>query len=688
MAGCASVALMLPSSAWSQDSGLADTLELGTIVVTASGVEQNVADAPASISVISREDLESGAFRDLSDALKEVQGVVTTGVANEQDIQIRGLPGDYTLILVDGRRQGTRESRPNGSAGYEQSFIPPISAIDRIEVVRGPMSSLYGSDAMGGVINIITRDASDVWSGSFTVDSTAQERSEFGNTQQLSFNMSGPLVQDKLSLQIWGRLQNREEDHQIDGIQGGEERNLASRLTYTPNADHEFSLEAGHSRVRRESSAGRTLEATDDDSYQNHDRNYFALGYTGHWGRVKTDLSYQVERGTRTSYDRDPLSRDFEKNDRAPEIQNAVLDAKLSLPFEFFGGHTFVAGFQHSSAKLTDQGHVSVDQEMRVDQRALFFEDEWRLSDSFALTGGLRLDDHDTYGTNVSPRLYAVWHATHELTIKGGVSTGFKAPTIRQVADGYYLPTQRGAGLLAGNPDLDPEKSISYEIGAIWEGNGGFSFGATAFHTDFRDKISNMNTGQLINPDTGVITDPLGGADCNSAALAAYPGNSCLWQSFNIDDAAVRGIELSSTWEATQNLTLRGTYTYTDSEQKTGQYAGFPLQRTPRNRATLRADWVTPWAGVDLWSAATYHGAELNAGARIGGNGSSVKVDGQDGREYSAYTLVDLGGSWRVSDTVTVNGAIYNLLDETVEQDTHNTLVEGRRLWVGVTTSF
>ncbi|WP_407815695.1 TonB-dependent receptor plug domain-containing protein, partial [Staphylococcus aureus] len=92
-------------------------------------------------------------YRDLTDALREVQGVSVTGIANEKDVFIRGLPGAYTLILVDGKRQSTRDARTNGNSGFEQSFVPPVSAIERIEVVRGPMSSLYGSDAMGGVIN-------------------------------------------------------------------------------------------------------------------------------------------------------------------------------------------------------------------------------------------------------------------------------------------------------------------------------------------------------------------------------------------------------------------------------------------------------------------------------------------------------------------------------------------------------
>jgi len=132
-------------------------ITLNQIVVTATGFEQNITDAPASISVVPGESLERGAYRDLGDALRDVQGVAVTGAAAERDIFIRGLPGTYTLILVDGKRQSTRDARTNGNSGFEQSFLPPANAIERIEVIRGPMSSLYGSDAMGGVINVITK---------------------------------------------------------------------------------------------------------------------------------------------------------------------------------------------------------------------------------------------------------------------------------------------------------------------------------------------------------------------------------------------------------------------------------------------------------------------------------------------------------------------------------------------------
>lgn len=130
------------------------------LVTTASGFKQTVEDAPASVSVVTREQLETKSYRDVTDALKDVPGVLVTGGGSSSDISIRGMDPKYTMILVDGKRVASRETRPNSdNSGIEQGWLPPLPAIERIEVVRGPMSSLYGSDAMGGVINIITRKA-------------------------------------------------------------------------------------------------------------------------------------------------------------------------------------------------------------------------------------------------------------------------------------------------------------------------------------------------------------------------------------------------------------------------------------------------------------------------------------------------------------------------------------------------
>jgi len=136
-------------------------VQLDELVVSAAGYEQKITDAPASISVISQEALEQSSFSNLAEALETVEGVdvrQSTGKTGGLNISIRGLSSEYTLILIDGRRQNSPGNvTPNGFNSTSTSFIPPLSAIERIEVIRGPMSTLYGSDAIGGVVNIITK---------------------------------------------------------------------------------------------------------------------------------------------------------------------------------------------------------------------------------------------------------------------------------------------------------------------------------------------------------------------------------------------------------------------------------------------------------------------------------------------------------------------------------------------------
>ena len=664
------VAATLAQPADAQNAG--DTpIDLGSITITAGGFTQNVSDAPASVTVLTSEDLEKTNITNLSDALREVQGVTTTGVAGEKDIKIRGLPGEYTLILIDGRRQGTRESRTNGSAGFEQSFIPPVAAIDRIEIVRGPMSSLYGSDAMGGVINIITKPVSSVWGGSITAETRIPEHGKDGASNQLSFYLNGPIVKDKLGLQLWGRRLVSDEANILDGGPAEQrDLDLTGRLTWTPTADHEFALEYGRSEIERHRKPGVSLPLADDPYRQDNTREDLALSYIGQWGLTTTELSFQRETGERTNYDW--ASGTQVENLRSPEIVNYVVDAKVTTPFTLIGDHTFVGGFQFRRAELTDQNpglKDGIDYTYKSDEWAVFGEDEWWITPDFALTAGLRYTDSDAFGGEFTPRLYAVWNASPSLTLKGGVSTGYRTPSIRQTVPGYFYTTQKGAGVIVSNADLKPESSTNFEASALWQ-SGALELGATAFKTDFSDKIESFNTGEQIN---------VGGTNPNR------------WEYRNIQDATIQGVELTARADLSESVSMRGSYTFTDSSQDSGEYKGLPLSRTPRHAASLRFDWITPVEGLDTWGALNYHGAEVNSGARIGSNGTPYAFDSSGeaiAYEYDPYTTVDIGMSYAVNDAATLNAAIYNVTDTSVTESDNNTYQSGRSLWLGLTSTF
>lgn len=677
---------------------MAQSTQVDDIVVTASTRAQSIEKAPATITVISAEQLEQRAYSDLFDAVRDVEGVSVSGGSNFQDILIRGLPGNYTLTLVDGRRQSTRDARVNGSGGIEQSFTPPVSAIERVEVVRGPMSSLYGSDAIGGVVNIITKKVPERWGGTVSADYIAQENGDSGDSYQGQFYLAGPIVSEKLGAQIWGRVYDRGEDHIFNapnstGVMGSEEYNLTGRLNWTPTPDHEILLQADTMRIERFSTAGKTLAANAASTRNDHSRDAASLSWNGNWDWGTSALSVMVEESSRETYT--GRSNPLVRNPRAPELTNTVFDALFNVPLEGtkLGNHNLVFGGQFIENSLKDinpGARDNIAKTFDVWQRALFIEDEWSLNDDLALTLGLRVDDHKRYGDQWSPRAYAVWTASDTLTLKGGVSTGFRAPEIRAVADGYAYETggancNYGAGLcgvIIGDPDLKPESSVNYEVSALWKPTPQLSLNATLFRTDFKDKID---------------SDRACGPDANNNGVCDVPSEVLRWSEdalyqlyywYNINDARIQGVELSGRWLASDRLTLKGGYTYTDSAQKGGLYDGLPLSRTPEHMANLRADFAATDT-INLWAAGTYHGEERNAGLRVGVNGKPI-MDGnrQVGRVYPEYSLVDIGANWHIREDLVLKAAVYNVADKVLDVASYDFQGDGRRYWMGVSWDF
>lgn len=618
-------------------------LTLEDVVVTASGFEQRVEDAPASITVIDGEDLRRKSYRDLGDAVRDVEGVTVNGGANESDISMRGMPGDYTLILVDGKRQSARESRVNGNAGYEQSFVPPAAAIERIEVVRGPMSSLYGSDAIGGVINVITRKVSPEWGGSIGYDYSARQHSAEGDAGQTTFYLSGPLKEDLLGLQVWGRYLDRQADadlEQTNGHSKADHRDLTTRLAFTPTIDHDILLEAGVTRLKN----GDGVSANWATREQENNRDHWSLSHQGRWGWATSDVALYQET---TSREGKATPDQTDIYGRKPEIRNRVLDAKLVVPTTY---NVSTVGLQWQENQVTDWNQGlgdKVDYEFSVQQKALFAENEWSVTDTFALTGGLRMDNHEEYGNHFSPRVYGVWRATDQWTLKGGVARGFKTPELRAVVEGYaYL--RRNRFVMLGNPDLKPETSTNYEVSALWSNRNDLSAGVTLFYNDFQDKLSTVTTDRRWN---GYI----------------------VMDRVNVDKAVIRGVELTGQWDIRSDLLIKGNYTYTDSEQKTGANAGAPLALTPKQKANLRGEWQVN-DRAQAWAALSYYGEET---------GNTITAESAPG-----YTTADIGGSYDLTHALTVNASLNNITDKRLDDETYGTVNYGRTLWMGATYNF
>jgi len=637
------ICLAIGGTAQADPLELAAPMELDDVVVTASGFEQSVEDAPASVTIITGEELRKKSYNDLGDAVRNIEGVVVNGGANETDISIRGMPPDYTLILVDGKRQSARETRVNGNRGYEQSFVPPAEAIERIEVVRGPMSSLYGSDAIGGVINIITRKVSPEWGGSVSYDYAARQHSDQGNSRQTQFYLNGPIIEKYLGLQVWGRYLDRQADDDVEvtnGFTKADHKDLTARLAFTPNEDHDILLEAGATRLKN----GDGTSVNWATREQENNRDHYSISHQGRWGWATSDVSLAYEKASREGK---ASAGQPEILGRKPVVENTVLDAKLVMPTTY---NITTAGLQWNESKLTDwnQGLMDGrDYTFSVTQKALFAENEWSMTDTFALTTGLRMDEHEQYGTHFSPRVYGVWRATPDWTFKGGVARGFKAPEIRAVVPGYAT-IRRNTYVNLGNPDLKPETSTNYELSAAWSNRNNLSAGATVFHNVFDDKLSTENTARRWN---GYIVQ----------------------DRINVDKATITGVELNGRWDITRAFALKGNYTYTDSEQKSGSNAGAPLSLTPEHKANVSADWTLS-EKAQAWASVNYYGREY---------GTTLSGD-----PAPAYTTADVGGSYDLTKAVTLKAAVYNLADKRLDDETYGTVNYGRTFWVGTTLRF
>lgn len=603
-----------------------------TIVVTASGFAQEMRDAPASITVITKEQLQNKPAANLIDMVKDVEGVSVIGGSLKPDISIRGLSGDYTLIMVDGRRQNSRESRPNGSGGYEAGFIPPVEAIERIEVIRGPMSSLYGSDAMGGVINIITKAVADEWHGSMGMGGIIQESKDYGNSANTDFYVSGPLIKDKLGLQVYGGMNYRREDHLQEGTPRKDDKNITAKLAFTPIEGQKFLAEVGRSTQEHTSTPGKSiadfserggLKQKNNKSEVHNDRNHWALTWKGDWDEINSEVSvYQENTIRKTNTGKwNKVSEDWVMayEARQPEVTNTVVDGKVTA---FLPSNILTVGGQYQYAKLKDDSAIknkqTVTEKITADQKALFVEDEFSVTDDLTLTGGLRMDDHEFYGKHWNPRAYAVYKLTDEITIKGGVAKAFRAPTLRELSPGFGTLTQGGAAIMYGNRDLKPETSVTEELGIAYDHESGFSASATLFNTEFKNKLTSYQVAGQADPLTGL--------------------NMFIYD--NVGKANIRGVEMASRIPVAEKWNLNLNYTFTDSERKSDDeklngksLKGQPLEMTPRHMANARLDWQYR-PDMNFYTQANYTGKQVWAAQRNGA---------KQPRERSGITTLDLG---------------------------------------------
>lgn len=723
-----------------------DSQEMDTLVVTAAGYEQKLTDAPASISVITREDLAKRPYTSLLDAVRDLEGVdvgETRDKTGQGSISIRGMGSDYTLVLINGRRQNNHgDIYPNNFGGNQFNHIPPLDSIERIEVIRGPASTLYGADALGGVINIITRKDADKWSGSITASRTIQTESNLGDDTALDVSLMGPLLPGVLNLALRGSVYDKEgstPDYAplvLDGTTyerelgfggGGKTVDNTNKaggfsLFYTPTDIQTITLDFNASQQVYDNDEGQvgTLDSIERLPYtgykgeQEFTRQELAISHQGRWEEFSSLVSLakiSTENKGRTlpltateRKDYESATSDADKAkflprpDRKMESSQYTLDAKLDIPL---GDHLLITGAQVIQGELEDGvfgmygDQLKTGEVQKQEMWSVFAEDNWMLTEDFTITGGLRYDDHKTFGGQTSPRLYGVYALDDSWTVKGGVSTGYKTPKTTDLFQGITGFGGQGTSPFVGTPDLKPETSVSSEVALYWqhpvERHG---FNATLFQNKFKDKIQSQ--GDLKSCEATGGAKPC--ADIGTGwADAGSKGYTSFTKKVNIDEAVMQGIELAGRYQILENLALRANYTYTDSEQKSGEQEGYPLSGTAEHMMNASL----AWQAMDKLNLSLTMEARSDR-FRGFGRGNTVN-EGKDGDlYYKDYQVFHLGASYKLMDNVTLNGRINNLLDkdftsytaeldddnEPVYYDDYNNKDKARNFWVGVNVTF
>jgi len=626
-----------------------------TMVVTAAATEQNLKDAPASISVITQEDLQRKPVQNLKDVLQDVPGVQLTNEGdNRKGVSIRGLDSSYTLILVDGKRVNSRNAvfRHND---FDLNWVP-VDAIERIEVVRGPMSSLYGSDALGGVVNIITKKIGQKWTGTLSADSTIQEHRDRGDTYNGQFYTSGPLVDGVLGLKAYGSLSKREKDDQQKSstsatgetprIEGFTSRDANVEFAWTPTEDHDFTAGYGFDRQDRDS----------DSLDQNRmERQNYSLSHNGRWGVGNSELKFYGEK----------VDNKNPGNAGTITSESNSLDGKYVLPLgEINQMLTFGGEWRHD--KLKDPVNLTGGNSSNTSasQYALFLEDEWRIFEPLALTTGIRMDDHETYGDHWSPRAYLVYNATDTLTVKGGWATAFKAPSLLQLSPDWVTGSCRGACEIVGNPDLKPETSESFELGLYYSGEEGWLEGVqasiTTFQNDVDDRISisrtaNVNQAQSYPNYVGLNAD-----------------GEPIFRYYNVNKARIRGVETELKFPIAEDWKMTLNYTYNDGRDISNG-GNKPLSELPFHTANGTLDWQA----TQEWSF------------YVQGNYTGEKRALTSGEATpGGYVVWNTGAAWQATKSVKLRAGVQNLLDKDLSRDDYSYTEDGRRYFVGVNYQF
>jgi len=593
-----------------------DTTFLGTITTSASTEPVGLSETGASVSVVTADDLAKAGDMSVASQLARLPGVSMTrngGLGTSTALRLRGLSGPYIGVRID----GIDVADPSGTQCAYDFGSTTLGGISRIEVLRGSQSALYGSEAIGGVVDITTFRAREE-------GTEVQVGIEAGSNETYAATAGIAMKSDRVELAFSA---SRTVTDGISAFDGGAESDgfRATTLTFYGAYQLTDSLRIGLNGIWRDSftqfdgfASVPPFGLTDTDDTEDGQLRGLRAFATFETGAISHELSfahsatrrdyvYPTGFYTETSFDgsRDQLAYAGRWDASAMLSVNWGLDHTRET---FDGTSTSAFGTDIDAGESTTS--------------AIFAEVLYAPTDALDLSVALRHDDHDAFGGHDTGRVALAWRPADDWVIRAVASTGFRAPSLYELYSTYY-----------GNPDLQPETSTSFELGAEYlMGNGG-SLQVTLFHTEIDDKI--QWSGGTYNQVPGVTT--------------------------------TRGVELAGSVPVAQGWEAFGNYTYTDAFTEDAGLRTAAI-RVPRHDLTL--------------------GVEGQITDRVSGLFTLQHVaDVLDAGPLPDYTVANLTVSYAVNDTTEAYLRVENIFDEDY-QTVRDYGQPGRQVFLGLRASF
>lgn len=647
---------------------------LDEVVVTGTGTEHYLKDAPVQTEVITKKALEQYQARSIDDLLG---GLCPSLTFHDGDmgshIQLNGLNNDYILIMVNGKRM-------NGDIGGQNDLNQlNLDNIERIEIVKGAASSLYGSDAIAGVINIITKQNKDKINVTNTTRVGAYGDIRQSNT--IGFAKGGFSSTTSFNMRHtdgWRNTDLQWDQHQLKSGSTAKTVNRATNYTVsedlTYQVNNRLQLSANGSFYQRwvMRPHGQWKYYANDYYYNNFDiaaggkyrltgRNFLTLdvsyGRYGYFYDFALDdfTDYFID-GKRVTY--------YAGNRIKQSVQKQVL-TQLKGVFYFGDQHILNVGIEHQYDHLESPHRISGNA-ASVYTLAAYAQEEWTITENFNLTAGARATLHKEFGMKLSPKVSAMYKLG-DFNLRGTYSLGFKAPTIKELYYDYVGTMMSKLKAYYGNKDLKPQTSQYVSVGLEYS-SPKFKASITGYYNRIRNMIALTNI-------------PTSSEDKFLEVEESKKYN-------NLSKARIYGADFTFTYQPIPSLTFGGGYSYTDpkalyvDDEDDPHYMQYtPIDATSYHNATLNATWQHVWKRYRL-------------GLGIYGKYQSTRhyISDNDADGYNLWRLNTAHSLLKVKHwDLTMNAGIDNIfdyVDRTPFGRNRGTTTPGRTYYVSIVAKF